>query len=229
MRIFGRKLSLGRKTPRPLLTRTRGGGGDVLEAAHVRAALDSAAYYEEHMLTARAFASDLDLLSHAARIAPKDGLVLEFGVATGRTINHLAKTLPGRPIYGFDTFDGLPEDWRTGFHKGAFAGAVPDVAPSVTLVQGLFADTLPLFLAKRTEPVALLHVDCDLYSSTATVLTHIRDRLQPGSVVVFDEYFNYPGWRHHEFRAWQEFGAAYRYEAFVPSHQQVCAVVTSTR
>jgi methyltransferase family protein len=217
------------KQHRPLLSHAKGGGGDVLEAAFARAALDSAEYYEEHMLTARAFGSDLDLLSYAVSLAPLSGLIIETGVASGRTINHVASCAPNRNIFGFDSFDGLPEDWRTGFAKGAFAGGMPKVADNVTLVQGLFADTLPSFLEKHSDSVALLHIDCDLYSSTATVLTHVRDRLQSGTVIVFDEYFNYPGWRKHEFKAFREFAEErrlqYRYVGFVPSHQQVCVVI----
>ena len=50
-------------------------------------------------------------------------------------------------------------------------------------------------------------MDCDLYSSTVTVLEHVGPRLVPGSVVLFDEFFNYPSWQDHEFKAWQEYVA----------------------
>ncbi len=50
-----------------------------------------------------------------------------------------------------------------------------------------------------------LHIDCDIYDSTRVVFEHLENRLVPGSVIVFDEYFNYPGWQQHEFRAFQEF------------------------
>ncbi|MCK9909618.1 class I SAM-dependent methyltransferase, partial [Microbacteriaceae bacterium K1510] len=122
-----------------------------------------------------------------------------------------------------------PEDWRTGIAKGAFAGPLPTVPGNVTLVSGLFSDTLPQFSQQHLGPIAFLHVDCDLYSSTATIFDCLGDRLRPGSVILFDEYFNYPGWRQHEFKAFQEFVArgevAYRYEGFVPRDQQVCVVL----
>ena len=64
----------------------------------------------------------------------------------------------------------------------------------------------------------MLHVDCDLYSSARTVLGAMADRLRPGAIVIFDEYFNFPNWRQHEFRAFQEFVDAfdveYRYVGF---------------
>ena len=53
--------------------------------------------------------------------------------------------------------------------------------------------------------VAFLHVDCDLYSSTKTVLSFLADRLKPGAVIVFDEYFSYVGWENHEHAAFDEF------------------------
>ena len=61
-------------------------------------------------------------------------------------------------------------------------------------------------------PVAFLHVDCDVYSSTVDVLRGLAERFQPGTVIVFDEYFNYPGWERHEFKAWQEFISERRVE-----------------
>ncbi len=73
------------------------------------------------------------------------------------------------------------------------------------LSPGLFEDTLPAFLADNDEPIAFVHVDCDLYSSTKTVLDLTADRLAPEAVLVFDEFFNYPGWQQHEYRAWTEF------------------------
>jgi hypothetical protein len=47
--------------------------------------------------------------------------------------------------------------------------------------------------------------------------------LQPGTVLVFDEYFNYPGWERHEFKAWREFAAAHGvdYEYVAYARQQV--------
>ena len=77
--------------------------------------------------------------------------------------------------------------------------------------------------------MAFLHVDCDLYSSASFVLTQLKDRIQPGTVIVFDEYFNYPGWRKHEHRAFVEFidatGLSFRYDSFLRCGQPVCVVI----
>ena len=60
-----------------------------------------------------------------------------------------------------------------------------------------------------------MNIDCDLYSSTKDVLDAVSGRLQPGSVVVFDEYVMNPHWQHDEFKAWKEaveqHGWAYKY------------------
>jgi predicted O-methyltransferase YrrM len=201
----------------------------VLEIAFLKAAYESAVFYEEHLTTAPVFHTDLDLLTHSLSLAKVDGLILEFGVASGRTITHLAK-LTHSMVYGFDSFEGLPEDWRSGFAKGAFAGDLPQVPKNVTLVKGWFDATLPDFLSSKPGPIALLHVDCDLYSSTKTIFDLLAKRIVPGTVIVFDEYWNYPNWKVHEHKAFEEFKAAYRVTCkpigFVPSHQQVAFVVT---
>jgi len=210
----------------------RGDSYDLLEIACFKAALDSAHHYETHFLTCPAFDSDLSLLSTALELARPNGLFLEFGVASGRTINHMALNAPQIHFYGFDSFEGLPEAWRSGFDRGVFAQSrLPVVPPNVTLIKGWFEDTLPGFLHDRPQlPLSLLHIDCDLYSSTKTIFANLRDRIVPGTVIVFDEYWNYPGWRDHEFRAFEELLAETGLRAkpfgFVPSHQQAGFVIS---
>jgi hypothetical protein len=168
---------------------------------------------------------DADLLSR--------GTVLEFGVATGRTLNQFAKWLPNKPVHGFDGFVGLPEDWTSRMRKGFFARkTLPRVKPNCQLWVGWFNETLPGFKEKvqLTRPIALLHVDCDLYSSTVTILNELKDNIVPGTVIVFDEYINYPGWQLDEFKAWKEhvgaYGREYEYIGRVSKHQKVAIRVT---
>ena len=79
-------------------------------------------------------------------------------------------------------------------------------------------------------PVAIVHMDCDLYASSKTVLELIGPRLVPGTVMVFDDYFNYPNWQAHEFRAFQELvGArrlAYDYVGFTARGGTVLVKIT---
>jgi hypothetical protein len=160
----------------------------------------------------------------------REGLALEFGVFQGKTITWLANKT-GWQIDGFDSFEGLPEDWRPGFEKGAFAvGGLPDVPRNVTLHKGWFEDTLPKFLLSNDQPpVRFLHVDCDLYSSTKTVFDHLADLIVPGSVIVFDVYFNYPGWEQGEYRAFMELiqrrSFKYEYIAYNINHEQVAVLI----
>jgi hypothetical protein len=201
---------------------------NVYEVAKLRAALQSARYFEKRLLTALQFATREDQLTHALSLAPKEGLILEFGVAGGDSIRQIAK-IRSTPIYGFDSFEGLPEDWFAYLRKGFFAQPLPRVPDHVTLVKGWFSDTLDGFLSQHYGPVAFLHVDSDLYSSADFVLRGLEGRVVPGTVVLFDEYWNYPGWLQHEFKAFQEFiarsGLSYRYDSFVPTGHQVCVVI----
>jgi hypothetical protein len=197
---------------------------------------ESARYVQEHMRTVNNFATDYDLHDWVARSQLdydllKTGLVLEFGVATGRTLNHFARLLPNKTIYGFDSFEGLPEDWTSRMHKGFFArDSLPQVRKNCQLIQGWFNETLPGFVNDHLEPIALLHVDSDLYSSAVTILNLLEKQLVVGTVIVFDEYMNYPGWQLDEFKAWGEFCAAnqvqYEYIGRVSRHQKVAVRIT---
>jgi len=183
---------------------------------------DGAEYAALHMREALASDDKQVVLREALNLAPPVGLVLEFGVWRGTTVNFIARTLGNRvTVHGFDSFEGLPENWQGDFRKGTFHmhGRLPQVQDNVVLHPGWFDQTLPAFVAEhRDTPIAFLHVDCDLYSSTKTIFAHLGSRLVSGSVIVFDEYFNYPGWREHEYKAFQELvasrGLRYRYIAY---------------
>jgi hypothetical protein len=192
------------------------------------AGIASSQYAMIHMGKARRFGDALSLLQFAIEnVTVSNGLALEFGVYSGRTVNHIAKLLPQQRIYGFDSFEGLPETWRRGFQKGAFAvPKLPEVLDNVSLVKGWFDRTLPSFLDENGQQnIALLHVDCDLYSSTQVIFQQLKNRIVPGTIIVFDEYYNYPGWEMNEFLAFKEFvnvnRVSYDYIGIVPAHQQV--------
>jgi len=194
----------------------------------LRAKAQSLDYIEAHMRDALIFRDRWDLLLFAAREAPVKGLMLECGVGDGASLRYVAGRI-AREFHGFDSFEGLPEHWSGTFErKGKFGrgGTLPPVPANATLHKGWFEETLPRFLASvPDQPVAFLHVDCDIYSSTATVLKMLGPRLGAGSVLVFDEYFNYPNWQRHEWRAFQEFvrdtGTSYRYLGFAQKNGHV--------
>jgi len=135
-------------------------------------------------------------------------LWLEFGVASGRTINYISK-FTDETVYGFDSFEGLPEKWRDGFDKGAFSsnGNLPIVNENVVLVKGWFDQTLPDFIKSQDKKVSFIHMDADLYSSTKCILNTLKDYLDTDCVVIFDELVNYPGFDKDkgELKAFYEF------------------------
>lgn len=198
---------------------------DIIAAGERDAARSTARFAEQVMPTGRWFPEPHDTLVHALELAPKGGLALEFGVWAGRSLRVIAEARGGRGVFGFDSFQGLPEDYRWDVGAGTFAvDRLPDV-PGAELVIGWFAETLPGFLAAHPGPVDFVHVDSDLYSSAATVLEQVGPRLIAGSVIMFDEFFNYQGWEKHEFRAWQEWlertGTVAEYLAYTSIHEQV--------
>jgi hypothetical protein len=196
---------------------------------------ESARYVIEHMRTVPNFDTDYDLHDWVVKSQLnldllEHGLVLEFGVATGRTLNHFARVLPFKTVYGFDGFKGLPEDWTSRMRKGFFARKnLPEVRDNCKLVVGWFDETLPGFVRNNDQPIALLHIDSDLYSSAVTILNALKDQIVPGTVIIFDEYMNYPGWQLDEFKAWQEhvraYGVRYEYIGRVGRHQKVAVRV----
>jgi predicted O-methyltransferase YrrM len=203
---------------------------DVNYFARIDAALTSAKLFNKYLYDKEVFDSDLDLLKYCTQYISNTDLVLEFGVFSGRTVNCMAEQLPEARVFGFDSFEGLPETWRSDFTKGTFkTDEVPDVLPNVSLIKGWFDQTLPEFLCEQEGSVGLIHIDCDLYSSSKTVLDLLADHLKDGAILVFDEFFNYPGWEQHEYKAFQEFAQThsfrFEYIGSNPRHQQVAVRV----
>lgn len=205
-------------------------GPSVIDELHRRSIADSADYAARHMAHALTFKTRPALWDFALAKAPASGLCAEFGVWNGGSINHFARRLAPRRVHGFDSFEGLAEDWAgAACPKGTFdrGGVMPPVEANVTLVKGWFDATLPGFLAAHPEPFAFVHVDCDTYPAAKIALSAIAPRLTAGTVIVFDEYFGYRGWREGEHKAWRETAIAFGIEAdYVGfSHQQVALVV----
>ena len=198
----------------------------------LRALEETVDYIDEALPDAVGFETQKELIEYSLGHVKVDGHYMEFGVFTGGTIRFMAKRAPGRTFHGFDSFEGLPEDWG-GFSLGAAAfnvkGRRPKVPANVRLYGGWFDRSLPKWLEDNDGPVAFMHVDCDLYSSTKTIFELLAPRLQPGSIVLFDEYFNYPNWRQHEFKAFREFVEAHRvkYEYLAYARQQVTVRIVS--
>ena len=149
------------------------------------------------------------------------GCILDLGVYKGGSTRNLARIFPKETIHGFDSFEGLPEDWSYTL-KGAFGdikGLLPDMPDNVILHKGWFKDSLPVWKEEnRGRPISILRIDCDIYSSTKTAFDILGDLLQQGSYIVFDELIGYRGWEKHEYKAFSEFidrtGFDYTYIAY---------------
>ena len=192
---------------------------------------DTVTYIREKMPCAMGLVNEREMFDMAFDRMP-DGLLLEFGVHKGGTINYMAERNATRTAHGFDSFAGLPGDWAgVTLPKGAFdlKGQMPSVRPNVRLHKGLFKDTLPGWLAENSAPIAFVHIDCDLYESTRDVFAGLGSRLRPGAILMFDEYFNIPNWQAHEFRAFQEWVGEARvdYSYLAYARQQVLVRINS--
>jgi predicted O-methyltransferase YrrM len=198
-----------------------------------RATIAAADFVTTRMPDALHFSNKFDLLTYAVQQAPP-GLALEFGVFKGTTINHLARAAPKRHFFGFDSFEGLPEHWTGARYSPVNfdrRGKKPRVPANVSLIKGWFDATLPAFLAREMGRIGFIHIDCDIYASTKTVLELTVPRLRPGALIVFDEFFNYKGYELHEYKAFFEvterFDLACRFIGY--AGQQVAVVVDTVR
>jgi O-methyltransferase len=132
---------------------------------------------------------------------------LEFGVAAGDSIRAWSglNLHPDSRFVGFDTFEGLPEDWTKDKPAGTFAcsGRIPELAdPRVEFVQGLFQSTLYGFLDRFVPQRRLVvHIDCDIYSGALFCLAALDRIMAPNSVLLFDEFYDVQ----HEFAAFQDY------------------------
>ena len=197
---------------------------NLLVDMNLEAKRETLEYIKKHMPDAPYFEKHPALVTYALDQVSRDGLYLEFGVGRGKSMRWIAPRVTGT-VHGFDSFEGIQEYWN-GNPIGAFAQkSRPKVPENVLFHVGYFDATLPGFLETYPDPVAFLHVDCDLYSSTVTIFESLGPRLQPGAIVLFDEYYNFHRWQQHEFRAFQEYversGVKYEYIAFSVTGQQV--------
>ena len=148
-----------------------------------------------------------EVVANQYELDQKEILYLEFGVASGSSFFWWMKknTHPGSLFRGFDTFEGLPEDWG-GFKKGAMSFDQQEVTDSrAEFIRGIFQDSLHPFIDANRDVLEnrpkLIHLDADLFSSTIFVLSQLYPYLKKGDLIFFDE-FNVAN---HEFLAFKIF------------------------
>jgi hypothetical protein len=190
---------------------------------------------------------DIAFFAHVNR--PIGGYYLEFGCFTANTMrmafdcfHHLFDW----HYVAFDSFEGLPEigeiDKQVIWEKGKLTMTEQDfvkvcrrhgIPPDrLTTVKGFFDVSLTEELKQRLLPrkAAVVYIDCDLYLSTVPVLRFIEDLLQPGTVIVFDDWNCFLADPDRgERRAWREFLAAspqLHFEPFVSKGMQKSFIFT---
>lgn len=135
----------------------------------------------------------------------------EFGIGTGKTARLLMQHKGNRWLHLFDSFKGIPEPWKfsddctmkTGTSEHKFPNDVI-FGGRIAVYPGMFAETVPAWAEDQTVQVGLVHIDCDIYSSARDVLTNIAGILGRGTIIMFDEYFNYPNYAENEYKAFME-------------------------
>jgi len=179
----------------------------ILNEHHI---VDAALYFKKHVKSGTLLLGTTpEGLAYAAKHVTIDGIGLEFGVRNGDTINSLAKNLPSMTFFGFDSFQGIPEAWN-GEEQYSYstAGRLPEVESNVQLVVGWYSDTLPTF--KPEKPIAIVNIDCDIYSSTASIFQNLSGHFVEGTIIIFDEYIGNESWRNDEYKAFQEWVDKYQ-------------------
>jgi hypothetical protein len=144
----------------------------------------------------------------AEQIKDRKVLYLEFGVFRGAATRYWSAALknPNSLLHGFDSFQGLPEDFHDlggALTRGYFStgGQVPQIDDDrVTFFRGWFDEVLPGYKVPDHD-VLVLNMDADLYSSTIYVLRHFRPYIKRGTFVYFDDLSS----THDEPRAFTEF------------------------
>lgn len=146
----------------------------------------------------------------ALRVNGITGDYAEFGCHTGGSFqaayHALARISPDRHMWAFDSWAALPDEHPLDAHPGWRAPGVPDAGGvgnfhaacerhgvergAYTTVEGFYKDTLPALGADGAPTdIALAYIDCDVYSSTVSVLEFLRPRLKHGMIVAFDDWF----------------------------------------
>jgi hypothetical protein len=164
-------------------------------------------------------------------------LLLDLGVWLGWS-TRLISDASGRMVFGFDTFEGLVEDWQIDdqilIKQGTFALSEPiaerlmrdtgvslhDGLPAalgrrVQFIRGSTYDTLAPFLAERSNaPIRLFHMDLDTYESCLHALETCKGRFVEGSILVFDEFLVTNGEMLAFFDFQKKYGLEWRYRAW---------------
>lgn len=180
-------------------------------------------------------------LKQACKEAKIEGTVFEFGVHNANTVHIIADCFPNSNVYGFDSFEGLPEDWNVSYKekfnkhkKGYFAlDKLPEIYnDNIQLVKGFFNKSLPTWIANNEIlQCKFIHIDSDLGSSATTVLENLNPYIVKGTVIVFDEFYpwgrkRYERWAEHEYKSLVDWSEKYsrEFDVLYRNNHQQCSI-----
>ena len=163
-------------------------------------------------------------------MSKKDRPFYEFGVWRGEAFQYLIKTF--KKGFGFDTFEGLPEDWHD---RKAGTYSSDSVIPQIEggeFIVGKFEDTLPGFFSEPRQKASIINFDADLYSSTICALNFSKPVIDKHTILIFDEFIINKNWEQDEYKALEEFCSKnhYTYEVLAISFftKQVAVKIIGT-
>jgi hypothetical protein len=196
-------------------------GGGTVQTAIRLSSESSARFVLENLTVGQLFETRSELHDFAISKFPNlpEGLYMEFGVWKGGTLRKFAgATSNNNTIYGFDSFEGLVNPWSYpghGLESFNLEGQIPENVkniPGVEIILGRVEKTLRPFLSNQDKKISFVHIDLDVYEPVAHVLKEIKNYVQPGTLIVFDELIGYPGWENHEKKAIDEYFSELSYE-----------------
>jgi len=191
-------------------------------------------HFKEIFKTTILFRDVLDIRRYAIKNAisndkHKESIYLEFGVWKGESSNLFSKHV--KKLYAFDSFEGLREDWLGNEDPiGAFNldKKIPKLNSNIEPIVGFVQDTLDNFIEKHDPKINFVHLDMDTYPSTKYALERLKPFLNKGAIIIFDELYNYPGWKGGEYKALREVfeDDEYIFKAFNVLSAQVVIQIT---
>lgn len=146
---------------------------------------------------------DFEKIFKYVKINKIEGSYLEFGVYRGKSFVLALNTrkklnIKEMKFFAFDSFTGLHESEGDVFHKFQFANSKKNFMnllsklgftfEDIEIVEGLYSESLK---KKINIKAAVVHIDCDLYSSTKDVLEFISPLLSHGSIIIFDDWYSF--------------------------------------
>lgn len=195
--------------------------------------------FKEQVLSSKIIDDKRQYFFEISNNASIEGDVVEMGVFNGESLRILEEVFPNDNIFGFDSFEGIPEEWVTSdtytVPKNFFnlGGSSPDVNKA-TLVKGWFSESLPGY-KENINQIKFLHIDSDLYSSAILTLEEFNDHIKKGTLIAFDEFIQfpeakskwYPNWEDGEYKACIEWMEKYnrKIKAICRTSQEQCCFV----